>query len=107
MSIFNYSKLKRDQENYIIAEVGVNHECNIKIAKKLILLAKKGGAHAVKFQYYKADKIASKISPSYWDTREESSTSQYRLFKKYDKFEISDFKILKKYCDKKKCLFSS
>ena len=57
MSIFNYSKLKRDQENYIIAEVGVNHECNIKIAKKLILLAKKGGAHAVKFQTYKYSSI--------------------------------------------------
>ena len=28
------------------------------------------GAHAVKFQSYKADKIASKYSPSYWDTRE-------------------------------------
>ena len=39
---------------YVIAEIGVNHEGSIKMAKKMILLAKKGGADAVKFQTYKA-----------------------------------------------------
>ena len=39
---------------YLIAEIGVNHECSISKAKKLILLAKKGGANAAKFQTYKA-----------------------------------------------------
>ena len=53
---------------YIIAEVGVNHECSIKKAKKMILMAKKGGADAVKFQTYKAELLASKKSPAYWDT---------------------------------------
>ena len=86
---------------YIIAEIGVNHECSLSLAKKMIDQASQGGAHAVKFQSYKADKIASKNSPSYWDTREEKSTSQYSLFKKYDKFEMDDFKKLKKYCEKK------
>ena len=90
---------------YIIAEIGVNHECSITLAKKMIDQAAQNGAHAVKFQSYKADKIASKYSPSYWDTREEKSTSQYKLFKKYDKFEIDDFKKLKEYCDKKKNRF--
>ena len=92
---------------YIIAEIGVNHECSLSLAKKMIDQASQGGAHAVKFQSYKADKIASKNSPSYWDTREEKSTSQYSLFKKYDKFEMDDFKKLKKYCDKKKIDFLS
>ena len=45
---------------YIIAELGVNHECSIKIAKRMVVEAKKGGADAVKFQAYKAEKIASK-----------------------------------------------
>ena len=53
---------KRFVQPYIIAEIGVNHNCNIKLAKKQILLAKKGGANAVKFQTYKAEKIASKFS---------------------------------------------
>ena len=107
MSIFNYSKLKRDQENYIIAEVGVNHECNIKIAKKLILLAKKGGAHAVKFQTYKANLLASKYSKAYWDTKKEKTKSQLDLFSKYDKFEKDDYKYLAKFFKKNKIDFLS
>lgn len=85
-------------EPYFIAEIGVNHECSILKAKKLIWLAKKGGADAVKFQFYKAEKIASLHSRAYWDVTKEKETSQYNLFKKYDKFNISDYKKLAKYC---------
>ena len=34
---------------YIIAEIGVNHEGSMELAKRLILEAKNGGAHAAKF----------------------------------------------------------
>jgi len=85
-------------EPYFIAEIGVNHECSILKAKKLIWLAKKGGADAVKFQFYKAEKIASLHSRAYWDVTKEKETSQYNLFKKYDKFNINDYKKLAKYC---------
>ena len=78
----------------IIAEVGVNHSCNLSLAKKYINLCKIAGADAVKFQTYKAEKIASKISPAYWDLREEKTQSQYKLFKKYDKFNYDDYKSL-------------
>ena len=71
---------------YIIAEVGVNHECNMDIAKKLINDAVEGGADAVKFQTYKASSLASQDSPAYWDTTKEKTLSQYLLFQKYDKF---------------------
>ena len=54
---------------YIIAEIGVNHEGSLDLAKELIFLAKEGGADAAKFQTYKADTIASKLSPAYWDTK--------------------------------------
>lgn len=50
-------------------------------AKYMILSAKNSGIHAVKFQSYKAETLASKYSPSYWDTSEEPTTSQYELFK--------------------------
>ena len=71
---------------YFIAEIGVNHESNINLAKKIILDAKKGGAHAVKLQCYKAEKIASKYAKSYWDKSAEKEESQIKLYKRFDKF---------------------
>ena len=41
MSIFNYSKIIKNKQYYIIAEIGVNHECSIKTAKKMIFKQKK------------------------------------------------------------------
>jgi N-acetylneuraminate synthase len=84
---------------YIIAEVGVNHEGSMKLAKRLVDEAKDGGADAVKFQSYKAQTLASKDSPSYWDTTKEPTTSQYELFKKHDSFWIDEMQELKNYCD--------
>jgi len=84
---------------YIIAEAGVNHEGKMDLAKRLINEAKEGGADAIKFQTYKADTLASKNSPAYWDRTKEPTGSQYELFKKYDKFWKSEFEQLKKYCD--------
>ena len=92
---------------YIIAEIGVNHEGSMKKAKEMILSAKENGAHAVKFQSYKAHKLASKNSPAYWDISKEKTLSQYELFKKYDSFNENDFIELKTYCDKINIDFSS
>jgi sialic acid synthase SpsE len=84
---------------YVIAEVGVNHEGCMKTAKRLIDEAKEGGADAVKFQSYKAETLASKNSPSYWDTSKETTKSQFDLFKKHDKFWKNEMIELKKHCD--------
>jgi sialic acid synthase SpsE len=86
------------EKPYIIAEAGVNHEGSMDIAKRLIDEAKEGGAHAIKFQTYKAETIASKDSPSYWDLTKEPTNSQYLLFKKHDKFWKSEFEELAKHC---------
>ena len=84
---------------YLIAEAGVNHEGSLDTARKLIEEAAEGGADAVKFQTYRAQTIASKHSPSYWDTEKESARSQFDLFRKYDKFWKPEFENLKKHCD--------
>ena len=83
---------------YVIAEIGVNHEGDFDTAKRLIDLAKEGGADAAKFQTYKADKIASKHSPAYWDQNAEPTDSQRELFMKYDAFEPEDYAALAEHC---------
>jgi sialic acid synthase SpsE len=85
---------------YIIAEAGVNHEGSMELARRLIDEAADGGADAIKFQTYRAETIASKHSPSYWDTKKEPTTSQFELFKKYDKFWKKEFEELKLHCDR-------
>jgi len=91
----------------LIAEIGVNYydiakKMNISpmdAAKLMIKEAKDAGIHAVKFQSYKADTLAAKESPAYWDTTEESTTSQFELFKKFDSFSYNEYKELSEYCD--------
>ena len=92
---------------YVIAEIGVNHGGSISLAKELIDMAAEGGAHAAKFQTYKAEKLASRESPPYWDIAKETTKSQYLLFKKFDAFEPEDYVELKEYCDKKSIDFLS
>ncbi len=84
---------------YIIAEAGVNHEGQMDLAKRLIDEAAEGGAHAIKFQTYKAETIASRDSPAYWDTTKEPTDSQFKLFQKYDKFWKKEYEQLERCCD--------
>lgn len=82
----------------LILEIGVNHDNNLEKAKELIRAAHRSGAKTVKFQTYTAEKIAAKESPSYWDLKEEPTTSQIELFKKYDSFSVADYAALYELC---------
>lgn len=90
----------------LIAEIGVNYYdiaekmkiSTMDAAKLMIKEAKSAGIHAVKFQTYKAETLAAKESPSYWDISEESTTSQFELFKKFDSFSYKEYKELSDYC---------
>lgn len=90
----------RFEKPYIIAEAGVNHEGSLDIAKRLIDEALEGGANAIKFQSYKAETLASKNSPAYWDTSLEETSSQFELFKKYDSFWKNEYEELAVHCEK-------
>ena len=103
MKLVEYLNTYRPDEirkPYLIAEAGVNHEGSMELAKRLIDEAQEGGAQAIKFQTYKAETIASKDSPYYWDISKEPTRSQFELFKKYDKFWKKEYEELKKHCDK-------
>lgn len=99
----------------LIAEIGVNYydiakKMNItpmEAAKLMIDEAKEAGIHAVKFQTYKAETLAAKESPYYWDITEEPTKSQYELFKKFDLFGYEEYKELSEYCKKKEIEFLS
>ena len=72
---------------FIIAEIGSNWEGSITKAKKIILLSKKAGANAVKFQLWRAEDLYSKKHPE-WKNIKKSQLN----FKKA--------KLLKQYADK-------
>ena len=90
---------------YLIAEIGVNFydiakKYNISpldACKLMIKEAKDSGCSCVKFQSYKADTLACKKSPAYWDTTKETTQSQYELFKKFDSFGENEFKFIYDY----------
>ena len=83
---------------FIIAEIGINHNGDMELAKKMILAAKKSGASAVKFQSWQTTKLTAKNSSQTTKNKDNLGCSDeiYELFKKVEfkknqHFEISDF----------------
>ena len=81
---------------FITAEIGINHNGDIEIAKKLIDIAKTAGCNAVKFQKRKIDVVYSKEvldSPreSQWGT----TTREQKMGLEFEKEE---YDIIDKYC---------
>ena len=98
-----------DKSCVIIAEAGVNHNCKIEMAEKLIIEAKNSGADIIKFQTYKANKLVIKKSPRFWnwDGEKKPDGTQHDSYSTLDKFNFEDYKKLKKLCDKYKIEFMS
>ena len=71
-------------KTFIIAEAGVNHNGEIKIAKRLIKEAAKAGADAVKFQTFKTENIVTKEAKlaEYQRDNLRDISSQYIMLKK-------------------------
>jgi len=90
---------------FIIAEAGVNHNNNLSLAFKMIDLASKSGADAIKFQSFITDNMQLRESkkPRY---QNKLPWSYYEQLKKSE--SSFDFqKKLIKYCKKKKIIFLS
>lgn len=89
------------KKTLIIAEIGINHNGSIKLAKEMILSATKAGADVVKFQLYKTNElILRETSLAKYQKKNTSFISQYEMLKKYElKYEHA--KKLIKFCKEK------
>jgi len=91
---------------FVIAEAGVNHNGILYNAKKLVDIAKKAGADAVKFQTWITDEIiredAAKVN--YQKKKFNDNETQYQMLKKYE-LNFNQFNTLFEYCKKKKSIF--
>ena len=73
-----------DNNTFIIAEIGINHNGDIEIAKKIIKSAARAGVDAVKFQTYITEKRVPSDSPIFNILKKcELSFDSFRILKKY------------------------
>ena len=90
----------------IIAEIGVNHNGSLELARELIDAAAKAGVDIVKFQGFSAGKLASESAPkaNYQTRSTGQQESQLEMLRKLELSE-EDFLSLAEYSAKKKLEF--
>lgn len=93
---------------FIIAEAGVNHNGDIRIAKQLIDVASASGADAVKFQTFKAERLVCKTAQkaAYQLETTDQSETQYDMLKKLE-LTGQMHRELMEYCTEKNIMFLS
>ena len=99
LQIGNYI-ISDDSKPYLIAEIGINHNGDLQIAKKLIDAANACGWHAVKFQKRVPDIAVPEEQKSVMrDTPWGRMT--YLEYKKRVEFEKEEYNYIDKYCKEK------
>lgn len=95
------SKIKKFKKPFLIAEIGINHNGSIELAKKLIDLAARYNFNAVKFQ--KRD-LNICIPDSQKNILRETpwGIMKYIDYKKRLEFSIAQYDEINRYCKKKK-----
>lgn len=96
-----------NQPVFIIAEAGVNHNGNFKLAKKLIDAAAQAGVDAVKFQTFNPKDLVTKTAlRAEYQAKNMEKESQYDMLKKL-MLPREWHKELKDYAEKKGLIFLS
>ena len=93
---------------FVIAEVGVNHNGSMRLAKKLVDIACDAGADCVKFQTYKTEELVLFHAPmaDYQLRNTKKMCSQYHMLKNYE-LPYHYFEELLSYCNKRGIVFLS
>jgi len=98
-------KIGDGQPCFIVAEAGVNHNGNLKIAKQLVDATKGAGADAVKFQIFIPEEIVSPdAAKADYQKETTGDGSQYEMLKKLALTE-AEFKELKDYAKQAGIIF--
>ena len=103
------SKIEGENKKVIvIAEIGVNHNGNISLAKKLIDKASESGADIAKFQSFKPQNLLTGYAKkaNYQLNNSSEDESQFEMLKRLE-LSREDHLILIEYCKKKEIEFLS
>ena len=85
---------------FITAEIGINHNGSIEIAKKLIDVASSAGCDAVKFQKRNVEKVYSKkVLDTYRESMWGTTTRKQKLGLEFSEKQYTE---IDQYCKKKK-----
>ena len=88
---------------FITAEIGINHNGSIEIAKKLIDVASSAGCDAVKFQKRNVEKVYSKkVLDTYRESMWGTTTRKQKLGLEFSEKQYTE---IDQYCKKKKILW--
>lgn len=90
-------------KTYLIAEVGVNHNKDINLAKKMVMVAKEAGSDIIKFQLFDSEKevsvYADKADYQKKNTTDSEGLNQLEMCKALE-LSPENIKELKNYCKK-------
>ena len=98
----------KNNKVFIAAEIGINHNGDIDLAKEMIDAAKECGVDAVKFQSYNTEDFVlnRNIKYKYKSQGKYISETQYNMFKRYE-LSFQQLEELKSYCDSLGIIFFS
>jgi N,N'-diacetyllegionaminate synthase len=89
-----------DQPPYCIAEVGINHNGELALAKRMIEVAQACGADAVKFQTFRAEEFCGDPAQtfSYQSQGKQVTESMLAMFRRYE-FSREQWLAVKAHCE--------
>jgi len=96
------------QPVFVIAEAGVNHNGDLKLARVLIDVAVEAGADAVKFQTFRADRLATPDAPKaeYQLQTTGNAESQFEMLQRLE-LSADAHRELQAYCHERGIIFLS
>lgn len=104
----HHKYVAENEQTFIIAEAGVNHNGDMDLARKMIDVAAESGVDAIKFQTFKTDKLILKNieKAPYQKVTTNSAETQYDMLKRLEVTKDQTAELMD-YCEKKNILFLS